>query len=99
MSKLYFKLRDYLSNFTSMKCVNMVSKHILSLLSEYSEIIIDFDELTVTPSLADQLIGVIAEKLGKFEFNNRIHIRNINCTDKILLNHVINRRLIQSKLI
>lgn len=93
MTSYKLLLKNDIAHGTSRHSGRLASAHIFSLLEAYEIIEIDFNGITLTPSIADEVIGVLAEKLGKSQFKQRIKIKNASLTEITLLKHVISRRL------
>lgn len=93
MTSFNLPLKNDIENGTSRHSGRIASAHIFSLLELHEVIEIDFKDITLTPSIADEVIGVLAEKLGKLAFKQRIKIKNASATEIALLKHVIARRL------
>ena len=67
--------------------------HIMNLLQEFGSVIINLQNANLTPSVADEIIGVLAEKLGAGFFKQKIKIKNASETQVVLMRHVIARRV------
>ncbi len=72
-------------------------QQILHLLEKYDTVKIDLEGTLLTPSIADGVIGAIAQELGKDTFKAKVKLINLNESQRSLLKHVIARRLLQHK--
>lgn len=70
-----------------------IREKILSLLNEYDSVQLDLENANLTPSVADEIIGVLALQLGAEKFKQKIQVVNFTESQKALMNHVISRRL------
>lgn len=62
-------------------------------LEEVAVVVLDFRDLRVTPSFADELVGRLAAELGAETFRARVRAENLNDTTRVLLRHAVRRRL------
>ena len=60
---------------------------------ERGKIVIDFDFTNISPSFADEFIGVLAQQLGREKFKGTVSMINVSISNQSILKHVINRRL------
>lgn len=75
------------------KDAEIVRNFILTKMDQTEQVEIDCNDIIFTPSFADGCFGLIAEKIGKAEFLNRIKLTNLSPASKSLLRHVILRRV------
>jgi hypothetical protein len=66
---------------------------LLQLLETQATLELDFAHTQTTVSFIDECLGVLAEKMGKADFNQKIILKNISPTLKSLLAHIMTRRL------
>lgn len=92
MSSFEFKLKVMLQEGSREKA-RIAREAILNLLDKFDLIKIDLEGFNFTPSVADEIIGVLAEQLGPQKFKAKIRILNASESDQALMNHVIARRL------
>jgi hypothetical protein len=64
-------------------------------LSLYASLELDLSEVLLTPSVADEAIGILAKMLGKDQFLEKIKFVNITEEQKSIIIHVISRRLLK----
>jgi hypothetical protein len=62
-----------------------------------SDVIIDFADLSPTPSFVDQSIGSLVKTLGFENFKMRVKLINVSDEVKPLIKHVVLTRAAQSK--
>lgn len=66
---------------------------LLTLLNTHDAVELNFAHTQTTVSFIDECLGVLAEKMGKDNFNQKIILKNISPTLKSLLAHILTRRL------
>lgn len=69
---------------------------LLRLIDQYESIEIDFKNKTVTPSFADESIGMLAGELGLEDFKRRVTLLNVVDSNKPLIKHVVLKRCSQN---
>ncbi|WP_334020732.1 STAS-like domain-containing protein [Alteromonas sp. S015] len=95
--KSLIKLSEHFDALSSRPAGAEARKQLLMLLSGVStQVIIDFEFRKVSPSFADESIGLIAAELGKSEFKKRLKIINTTEQARAILKHVIKTRVTQS---
>lgn len=67
-------------------------ERLMERLKQEQSVTVDFDGVTVTPSFADEFLGVALESLGRNVFRERITLVNIADSAKPLVRHVLNQR-------
>jgi hypothetical protein len=60
---------------------------------ELGKVVIDFNFQNVSPSFADEFIGIVANMLGREVFKSKIGMVNVSNSSKLIIKHVISRRL------
>ncbi|MCL1091730.1 STAS-like domain-containing protein [Shewanella profunda] len=66
---------------------------LLNRLAHQESVILDFEESSVSPSFADELIGLVAKELGFDSFKKRVKLVNVSPSTKSILMHVIKKRV------
>jgi hypothetical protein len=66
---------------------------VLGALEDHSHVTLDFSGAHSTPSFADELVGKLAAILGKSAFRSRVRVIGVDDAERILLQHVIARRM------
>lgn len=80
--------------FTSTRAEGIQARgKLLQLLEVHPSLTLDFAKTQITVSFADECLGVLAEKLGKETFQQKITLKNISPTLESLLTHILTRRL------
>ncbi len=92
-SSIELKLKDAIKNEASRNNAIKVRKQIISLLKNVEIVEINLQDSNFTPSVADEIIGTLAEKLGAHLFKQKIKIKNASEAQLALIKHVIARRL------
>ncbi|MBV6804047.1 STAS-like domain-containing protein [Xanthomonas campestris pv. lawsoniae] len=54
--------------------------------------VVDMDGVVLTPSFADEFLGVLLVEIGEAAFRRRIKIVNVSATSRPLLQQVLSRR-------
>lgn len=70
-----------------------IREKILSLLDAHDSVQLDLENVNLTPSVADEIIGALALQFGAEKFKQKIQVVNFTESQKALMNHVISRRL------
>lgn len=65
---------------------------LLERLGTYDEVIVDLEGVKLTPSFADEFLGVLLVQLGVKEFRQSVRIINVSDMSRPLLKTVLNRR-------
>lgn len=55
-------------------------------------LVVDFDGVLLTPSFADEFLGVLLAELGDAEFRRTVRIENLSPSSQALLQVVLRRR-------
>jgi len=93
MTSFNVNLKHEIKNQYSRAAAYKVNKNICTLLDKYDVIEIDLSELKLTPSIADEVVGALAEKLGREYFKKKVKIKNATASQMALLKHVVARRV------
>lgn len=70
---------------------------LIGLLEQNDVVEVDLRGVSLTPSFADELFGVLWVKLGAREFGDKVRVANISSSNRALLNHVVRRRSAEFK--
>lgn len=65
---------------------------LLTLLQSAHHVTVDFADVTLTPSFADEFLGGVIEKIGRDQFRQAISIVNVSDHGRPLVRHVLNQR-------
>ncbi len=95
-SSIELKLKDIIKNEASRRNAAKVREHIISLLQTYDTIEINLESMNLTPSVADEIMGILAKNLGAHSFKQKLKIKNASASQMLLIKHVIARRLSSS---
>lgn len=85
-------LKKLIKNEASRNRAIKARAHILSLLQKFDVIEINILGVNFTPSVADEIMGGLAQLLGADAFKNKIKITNASESQLALMKHVIARR-------
>ncbi|WP_061639004.1 STAS-like domain-containing protein [Legionella pneumophila] len=97
MTSFKINLKDMIASEPSRASAVNIRKEILNLLKVYDTVQLDLKNVNFTPSVADEIIGVLATELGAVIFKQKIHLINVSESQKALMSHVVARRLINSE--
>jgi len=61
-------------------------------LNHCDAVTVDLQDVVLTPSFADEFLGVLLVELGEEAFRRRIRIVNVGATSRSLLKQVLNHR-------
>lgn len=75
----------------------LARQQLLNKLTENQTITIDFNGQAVSPSFADELIGILARDIGFETFKTKIKMTNVSDSSKLIIKHVLNKRLSSAK--
>lgn len=70
---------------------------ILGALASDDAVVIDFADANVSPSFADEAIGVLAAELGMRAFNEKVRMRNVPPSSQNLIRLVIRDRVAERR--
>lgn len=87
------------SNFSTRPVGAAARGKLLDLLDSYMAIEIDLENRTLTPSFADECIGILAASLGLNEFKRRVKLLNVEESTRPLVKHVILKRCRDAELV
>lgn len=88
-----------LAQHFSTRPIGVLSREkLLKYLADADSIEIDFEKQSLTPSFADECIGVLAFMLGLEEFKRRVKLTNFDESSRPLLRHVVLKRCSEVKL-
>jgi hypothetical protein len=88
------KLKDALNGEFSRDSAIKTRESILLLLQKIDTVEIDLQDINFTPSIADEVIGGLAQILGPGIFKHKIKLINVSESQMALMKHVIARRLL-----
>src|SRR5580693_6383454 len=66
---------------------------VMALLNEHDRVKLDFICVSLTPSFADELVGILAAELGRSDFEKRVILDGMSGDTAALIRHVVSRRL------
>jgi hypothetical protein len=92
MTSYELKLKDTIKCESSRDSAIKAREHILSLLQKFDIIEINLQDVNFTPSVADEIVGGLAQILGAEAFKHKIKILNASESQMALMRHVIARR-------
>ena len=92
MTSIKIHLKTFLEGVVSRETGAILRNQIIDYLRQYDSIDIDFKELTLTPSFADEAFGLLCHHLTRQDFNERVKIHHLTEPQKVLLTHVIGNR-------
>lgn len=85
-----------LTNFntlSSRECGALARAKLLEALSvDEAVVVVDFGLRSMSPSFADECIGVLVQCVGFSAFKQRVRMKNVSPSAQILIKHVISKR-------
>ena len=82
----------------STRLAGVEARHRLLEMLEHNDVVeVDLSGVSLTPSFADELFGVLWVNLGAKTFSEKVCVSNINDSNRALLNHVVRRRSAEFK--
>lgn len=61
-------------------------------LQDSAHVVLDFHDVPLTPSFADEFLGVTIETIGREQFKQRVTMVNLSEAAKSLVRHILNSR-------
>lgn len=61
-------------------------------LQHSAHVVLDFHDVPLTPSFADEFLGVTIETIGREQFKARVSMINLSEAAKSLVRHILNSR-------
>lgn len=96
--KFLIKISEEFEVLSSRQAGALARARFLSLLKPSENLlVVDFECNNVSPSFADESIGLVAQQLGINEFKERVKIINASVQTKAILKHVITNRVANNK--
>jgi hypothetical protein len=92
MTSTNLKLNEMLPNTASRETGVALRSLIVAQLETVPQLEIDFTDLTLTPSFADEAFGLLCHHLSIDELFERIKFLNLTAVQKLLLKRVISNR-------
>ncbi|WP_024873114.1 STAS-like domain-containing protein [Tolumonas lignilytica] len=74
----------------------LAREQLLLKLSDDNTVTLDFNGKAISPSFADEFIGILARDMGFDAFKNKVKMTNVSESSKQIIKHVINKRIYQS---
>ncbi|OOF10760.1 hypothetical protein BZG82_06755 [Salinivibrio sp. PR5] len=84
--------RDF-QTLATRKTGQQAREQLLSQLDSNSVVTLDFESSSVSPSFADEFVGLLAQELGLKEFRSRIKMINVSDSSQTIIKHVLRKRL------
>ncbi|UTV30842.1 STAS-like domain-containing protein [Photobacterium atrarenae] len=72
---------------------SLARQKLLNILDDHEVVTLDFANSSVSPSFADELVGILARELGFEVFRTKIRMVNVSTPTKAILKHVLSKRL------
>lgn len=75
------------------KTGQVARERLIDLLSDDDRVTIDFGLSSISPSFADEFIGILAKDMGLNNFKSKVKLVNVSDSSKTIIRHVLNKRL------
>lgn len=92
MTSFRFEVRNQIPDTTTRPNGDLARRKLHAELSQVDEVVVDLEGIILTPSFADEFLGVLLAELGEQKFRQAIHIENVSATSRSLLRAVLGRR-------
>lgn len=92
MTSFRFEVRNQIPDTTTRPNGALARRKLHAELSHVDEVVVDLADIILTPSFADEFLGVLLAELGEQRFRRAIHIENVSATSRPLLRAVLGRR-------
>lgn len=92
MTSINLKLNTLLPNTASRETGTKLRSMLIDHLQHYNHIEIDFSDVTLTPSFADEAFGLLCHHISFHDLMQRIKFLHLSDTHKVLLKRVISNR-------
>lgn len=95
MENCLINLTNEFETLATRKTGKSAREKLVEQLALNSNITLDFDGHSISPSFADEFIGILAKDMGFSSFKQRIKLVNVSNSSKTIIMHVLNKRLKQ----
>lgn len=92
MTSSNFEVRTQVPNTTTRPNGAAAREKLRSALLGSDSVVVDMTDIILTPSFADEFLGVLLAELGEDNFRRAIKIVNVSETSRPLLQTVLHRR-------
>jgi len=92
MTSIKLILKDILPDTASREKGKELRNIMLGYLKDYKNVEIDFSEVVITPSFADEAFGLLSSHMSLKELSEKIKFLELSPAHKALLSHVIANR-------
>lgn len=92
MTSSKFEVRTRVSNTTTRPNGAAAREKLRAALTAVDVVVVDMNDIVLTPSFADEFLGVLLVELGEDNFRRAVRIVNVSETSRPLLQTVLHRR-------
>jgi len=92
MTSFNFEVRTRVPDTTTRPNGESARKKLSAELTKVDRVVVDMTDIVLTPSFADEFLGVLLVELGEETFRQRVDIVNLSNTARLLLRTVLGRR-------
>jgi len=92
MTSFRFEVRNQIPDTTTRPNGALARRKLHVELSHVDEVVVDLAGIVLTPSFADEFLGVLLVELGEEKFRHAVRIENVSSTSRPLLRTVLGRR-------
>ncbi len=93
MTSSRFEVRREAPNSTTRPNGVAARAKLRSCLDCNDQVIVDLSDVVLTPSFADEFLGVLVSELGAEQFRRTVQVINVSTGSRALLNTIFSRRL------
>lgn len=92
MTSSNFEVRTQVPNTTTRPNGVAAREKLRAALTEADNVVVDMTDIVLTPSFADEFLGVLLVELGEDNFRRAVKIVNVSETSRPLLRTILHRR-------
>ncbi|MCZ4374331.1 STAS-like domain-containing protein [Vibrio diazotrophicus] len=93
MDNCLISLPNEFQTLATRKTGNSARQKLLEHLSHSNKVTLDFGDSTISPSFADELIGILAKDMGFDNFKQQVRMINVSASSQAIIKHVLTQRL------
>ncbi|MGR5430190.1 STAS-like domain-containing protein [Vibrio astriarenae] len=86
-------LAEQFDSLATRKTGRSARETLLDILDQTPHITLDFSNSPISPSFADELIGILARDIGLPAFKRRVKLVNVSSSSQTIIKHVLRKRL------
>lgn len=92
MTSFNFEVKTQIHDTTTRPNGESARKKLSAELARVDRVVVDMTDIVLTPSFADEFLGVLLVELGEDKFRRSVDIVNLSSAARLLLRTVLGRR-------